>query len=295
MKEVKKFIKRIQRQTFNKLPLQQKNIEINKSLKKLIYLLLFGTAIRLFFYFIGAEIYYGTKEFAVNGGDTWSWVECMQNLVHHGTYTIDLNYPDGKFYRPPGYAFFMMIFYFLSGFNLQIALKIMSVAQVLLDIITIRYCYGLILNTSNNEKFALSGALLYSIYPFSLVWTPVLYAEAPSLFFMFAGLYYITKSTTKKDYIISGLLLGFMVLLRVQTIFLIPAIALYLYIKNKKLNIFITSPVIFFFIAWSLVYGSWPIRNLLHGKFVPAVIRNQSQTVFRRLCCIHALYLVCSD
>lgn len=236
-------------------------------------ILLLGVAIRLFFFFIGAKIYYGTADFALNGGDTWSWVECMQNLVHHGTYTIDLNYPDGKFYRPPGYAFFMMIFYFLCGLNLGLAFKVMSFAQVLLDIATLTVVYKTVRNHSQTEEPALIASLLYAVYPFSLVWTPVLYAESPSLFFMFTGLYLISKREAQPMHqAIAGFALGFMVLMRVQTIFLIPAIAVMLILQSSGNIVKAFKPYVLFFLTFGIVYGAWPLRNLIHGKFIPAVI-----------------------
>ena len=197
----------------------------------------------------------------------------MQNLVHHGTYTIDLNYPDGKFYRPPGYAFFMMIFYFLCGLNLGLAFKVMSFAQVLLDIATLTLVYKTVRNHSQTEEPALIASLLYAVYPFSLVWTPVLYAESPSLFFMFAGLYLISKREVQPMHqAIAGFALGFMVLMRVQTIFLIPAIAVMLILQSSGNIVKAFKPYVLFFLTFGIVYGAWPLRNLIHGKFIPAVI-----------------------
>ena len=234
------------------------------------WLLLLGFLIRFAFLKWGAPIYYGSPEYATNGGDTWAWVNSMQNLVHTGTYTADPNYEDGKFFRPPGYAFFLMIFYFLSGFNLQLAFSIASFAQILLDTATIYLIYRLIKQLSNNEALSLLTATIYCFYPFSLVWTPVLYAEAPSLFFMFLTLFYLTKPEGKNNMLIAGISMGINVLLRVQTIFLIPAIAFYIWKSENNFSALFKKKSIIFFLSFGLMYGSWPLRNLCYGKFIPA-------------------------
>jgi hypothetical protein len=225
---------------------------------------------RLAFMKWGAPIYYGTPQFATNGGDTHAWVSCMQNLVHTGTYTADPSYEDGKFFRPPGYAFFLMLFYLISGFKLELTYLLASYAQILLDTASIFLVYKIVLLLSNNIKLSLLSALVYCIYPFSLVWTPVLYAESPSLFFMFLTLYLLVKEKGKYNYILAGILMGFNVLLRMQTIFLVPALAYYFWRKNGNLKIFFQKKYIYFFLAFGLTYGSWPLRNLCYGKFIPA-------------------------
>jgi len=74
------------------------------------HILLLGLILRIVFMIWGAPIYYGTPDYAAKGGDTHAWAMSMQNLVHHGTYSADLNYPDGKFFRPPGYHIFFDAF-----------------------------------------------------------------------------------------------------------------------------------------------------------------------------------------
>lgn len=234
------------------------------------WLLLFGLIVRLAFMKWGAPVYYGTPTFATNGGDTWAWVKCMQNLVHTGTYTADPAYPDGKFFRPPGYALFLMVFYLLSGCNLDLSFIITSYAQLLLDTLSIYLVYKIVKQLSGKEVFALLTSFVYCMYPFSLVWTPVLYAEAPSLFFMFLTLYLLVKPQGKYNMLFAGISMGFNVLLRVQTIFLVPAIAYFFWKKNKSIKALFLKPSLIFFIAFGLTYGSWPLRNLCYGKFIPA-------------------------
>ncbi len=218
----------------------------------------------------GAPIYYGSPQYATINGDTYAWVSSMQNLVHTGTYTADPNYEDGKFFRPPGYALFLMIFYFLSGFNLELTYLLVSLAQIVLDTITIFLVFKIVLLLSKNEKLSLLTALIYCFYPFSLVWTPVLYAESPSLFFMFLTLYLLVNDRGKYNTLWAGISMGINVLLRLQTIFLVPAITYYIWKKHGDFKSLFQKKYLYFFIAFGLTYGSWPIRNLCYGRFIPA-------------------------
>lgn len=241
--------------------------------KKLINIrniLLLGIFLRVVFMVWGAPIYYGTEEYAAKGGDTHAWVVSMQNLVHTGTYTADPNYEDGKFFRPPGYSFFLIPFYIASGFDLKLMYLLAQIFQVLLDSVSIVLVYRIIKNINGHEQIALLGSFLYCIYPFSIVWSPYLYAESPSVFFLLLSFYFITREPNRKNYLISGFALGFAVLLRVQIIFAAPAIAIYLLSKNQSLKKLFISPAIFFFLAFGITYGSWPLRNLCYGKFIPA-------------------------
>jgi hypothetical protein len=233
-------------------------------------IIILGFLLRVAFMIWGAPVYYGTPEYATKGGDTHAWVVSMQNLVHTGTYTADPNYEDGKFFRPPGYSFFLLPFYFLSGFNLKLMYLLAQIFQVLLDTISILLIYRIIKNVNGGEQVALLGSFLYCIYPFSIVWSPYLYAETPSVFFLLLSYYLITSTPNRKNYLLSGIALGFAVLLRVQIIFAAPAIAIYLLIKNQSIKKLFVNPAIFFFIAFGITYGSWPIRNLCYGKFIPA-------------------------
>lgn len=218
----------------------------------------------------GAPIYYGSSDYASKGGDTYAWTLSMQNLVHHGTYSADLNYPDGKFFRPPGYSFFMMPFYIASGFNLPLTYKIVQLVQILLDTISIFLIFSLILFQKGSRLLALIGSTLYCIYPFAIVWSPYLYAETPGIFFLLLSLYLLFKPSEKPLYIIGGALLGFAVLLRVQLIFVAPALLIYFWFEHGNLKSILNKRIIVFFLAFGLAYGSWPLRNLCYGKFIPA-------------------------
>ncbi len=216
----------------------------------------------------GAPIYYGTEDYSVKGGDTYAWVDCMQNLIHEGTFTSDPNYEDGKFFRPPGYSFFFMPFYIISGFNLKLMFLMAQIVQVLLDTLSIWLIYKIVKNVNGLEELALASGILYCIYPFAIVWAPFLYPETPSIFFLLFSIYYLTKPDSISSNILSGALLGFAVLLRLQIIFAIIGFVYFLFKKRSSFKLFFYKPTIYFFFAFLVIYGSWPLRNLCYGKLV---------------------------
>ncbi|MBK7683372.1 MAG: hypothetical protein IPJ26_13330 [Bacteroidetes bacterium] len=110
--------------------------------------------------------------------------------------------------------------------------------------------------------------MVYCIYPFSLVWTPVLYGITQFVFYVLT-LLLTRKGKGKYNYILARIMMGFNVLLRMQTIFLVPALAYYFGEKMGILRFFFKK-VHLFFLAFGLTYGSWPLRNLCYGKFIPA-------------------------
>ncbi len=230
----------------------------------LLLIVLGGFALRLFFYLIGARVYYGKADFFISG-DTASWVESIKNLIEHGTYSVDLNKPTGYFFRPPGYSFFIGLFYLLAGKNIFLAYKFIIWIQLLLDVVCIGLIYKIVNNAFSNKVWATTSALLYAGYPFIIVWTPIVYAESTSVFFLMAGLWFFINDKYKYHYFLSGLLIGIATLTRLQIIFIFPAIALAMAIQHrKKLQPFFQFIIPFAF-SFIISYGLWPVRNyVLH-------------------------------
>ena len=238
--------------------------------KRLIYIVIIGLVLRLIFVLFGAEIYYGKPDFAFFGGDTWAWIKAMQNLVHHGTFTIDLNFENGKFYRPPGYSFFMLPFYLLSGFSIDTMVIMVIALQIALDIISIILFYHISKQFGLNENASLIAAFLYAIFPFAIVWTPVLYAESSSIFFLLLSIYYFTKEGFQsKNAFIAGAALGIATLLRLQCALIVFSFLFYyLHKQNFQLRTLFNKSMILWGVGLLVSYGIWPIRNLTYGEFI---------------------------
>ena len=229
-------------------------------------ILLVGITIRFAFYFFGAKIYFGSEN--LFSGDTFAWLSCIQNLIHHGTFTSDFSYADGMYFRPPGYSFFLMPFYFLSGFNVDTTYKLAQLAQIILDGISIWLIYQVMLFYSKRLDLAILCSLLYCFYPFVIVWTPYLHAESPSIFFLLLSLYLLNQESKKYSIYLAGIALGFSILLRLQILFIIPAIAIQLLLDKNLFKWNLNNRVVIYLIIATMTYSLWPIRNLMHGKLV---------------------------
>lgn len=229
--------------------------------KWLPFIIFGGLILRLLFLFIGGKYYFGTENFQTQG-DTFAWIDSIMNLINHGTYTSDLNVPNAAFFRPPGFAFIYGLFYFLGGGNLELGIQLLSYSQILLDTLAIWMVYKISINISKSEPSALITSALYATYPFIIVWTPVLYAEALSVFFLISALYFLTKEINNKNLVLSGLFVAMAVLTRLQCIFIVPAILLYLISTTLNFET-IKTKILPFLLGFTLLYGLWPIRNFI--------------------------------
>ena len=242
-------------------------IEITKKNKNLLFgIILLGLIFRILFVLVGAKFYYGTENFMAQG-DTLSWINSFINLYSTGTYTCNIGIENAMFFRPPGYSFIMGIFYLLCGQNQELSFKVLAWFQVLLDTIAIGMIFSIVKNAGGAIKTALIASFLYAIYPFIIVWNPVLYAELCSVFFIITSLYFI-YSNKKHNYLFAGIFIGLAVLTRLQCIFLFPWMMWLVWNKTGGKN-FIKQGSLAFLLSFSVVYGSWPARNLIfHNRIM---------------------------
>ncbi|CAN5555514.1 hypothetical protein BH11BAC2_BH11BAC2_04410 [soil metagenome] len=237
-------------------------VKKNSDWKWLKLIILLGLLFRILFIVVGGKFYFGTPDFKIQG-DTYGWIDSIMNLIRNGTYSSDLNVPNASFFRPPGFGFLIGIFYFIGGQNMDTGLQLLSWFQILLDTLAIWMIYKIAINMGTSPRASLISAFLYATYPFIIVWTPVLYAESSSVFFMISSLYFLSDAKTyKRNFIYSGIFAGIAVLTRLQCIFLIPGLAYFAWnLSNRKINF--KSGLISFLLCFGLVYGLWPARNLI--------------------------------
>ncbi len=235
--------------------------------KSIFHILIIGTVIRLLFVFVLGKIYYGKPDFFFQN-DTSLWFDAFTNLWEKGTFTTNIANEAGKFFRPPGYSFLFGIFYLITFKNLLLASKLLVAVQIVMDIASIYLVSkiaGQVVRNSSEEKkrlFSNVSGLLYAIYPFAVVWTPVLYAETPSVFFVLLSIYFMFKPTTGRTIFLSGMFAGIATLLRLQCAFCIPFIALgFLYSNEFFLKKKIKLSMLFLF-GVLVTYGLWPARNI---------------------------------
>ena len=105
------------------------------------------------------------------------------NLVDQGVYSSDLSLRDGFFFRPPGYSLFWAPFYWAFGEGR--AYIAVAAVQTLLDTATIGLVWTVILRLGGSTTAALVGAVVYSLYPFTIVWITPSLPDAVSNFAVF--------------------------------------------------------------------------------------------------------------
>jgi 4-amino-4-deoxy-L-arabinose transferase-like glycosyltransferase len=242
---------------------------MNQYLKdnKIYLIVLLGFSIRVLFVLLGAEYYFGKEKFYV-GGDTYWWFSNIDNLIEHGAYTDNIDNEWGYFTRTPGYSFFIGIFYLLSGKDIDIAFKIIVFTQIVLDSISIFLIYKIGKKIFDNSIGILS-ALIFSIYPFVIVWSAVVYAETLSIFLFLLSICFFLNAISGKQYFVSGAIFSLSVLTRIQLIVFIPFFIFISFLSNNKGSFIITNykNTFLFILSIVIVYGSWPIRNIIiHGK-----------------------------
>lgn len=231
--------------------------------KKVLIVALAGLAVRLFFILIGAKFYFNRPDIFIDG-DTQVWAACIENLIKHGTYKITASHEYSYFARMPGYSFFMGIFYLLTGQNWDAAYPIIAWFQTLLDFFGIILIYRIGEKLFSGTRTALTLAWLYAFYPFVIVWTPVVYSEYMSIFFLLLSVYCFLHGEKKWGYSLSGLFLGLGVLFRPQLILLAPVLAVTILIRYRKQTGAAFKKTFLFTLLFLVAYAPWPIRNYVN-------------------------------
>ncbi|PKP22927.1 MAG: hypothetical protein CVU05_01915 [Bacteroidetes bacterium HGW-Bacteroidetes-21] len=226
-------------------------------------IIVIGIIARLIIIFFFAEAYYNRPNIYVDG-DTQAWAISFQNLVQTGSFTVNPDHEYGYFGRMPGYSFFLGFFWLILG-KWESVYPVIAYIQIFLDVVSIWLIYRIAIGIFNNKSVALTSSFLYALYPFVIVWNPVVYSESASVFLMLLSLFFLLKNPTK-DYFLAGIFLGIGILFRPQLMFLVPIFALTIIAIKRK---FFSTSLIYFTIALIISYGIWPIRNLInHNKIV---------------------------
>ncbi len=234
----------------------------------LYFVCLIGLVVRVAFIIYGAKIYFGRENIFVDG-DTRAWGLSIENLIHQGVYTVNPGHEYGYFGRMPGFSFFMGIFYLLAGQNWNLTYILIGWFQTFLDVAAIVLVYKIALRLFASDRNALVAALLYALYPFVIVWTPVVYSEYMSIFFMLTSLYFLTHSERRFYLGWCGFFLGISVLFRPQLLVFIPIVGIYLLFKYRKNIYLMLTRGALFALTILLTYGLWPIRNYVnHQKII---------------------------
>lgn len=221
---------------------------------------------RAAFLLFAAQGYFGRANVYVDG-DTGAWTAAFLNWWERGVYTVNPAHPSGAFGRMPGYSFVIGAFYLATGGRLDRAYPALAWAQILVDSGCVFVLFRIGLRVLGTVRPALLLAALYALYPFAIVWTPVVYSEILAVDAMLAGVYFFVRSERPRSSAASGALVALGVLFRPQLMILAAVIALRLALFGR----FSARRLIAFVAGFLLLYAPWPVRNYVgHRRLVLA-------------------------
>jgi hypothetical protein len=216
--------------------------------------------VRAAFLVFVAPTYFGRANVHVEG-DTGAWTKSVVNLLDHGTYTADPSHPTAHFGRMPAYSFVIGAFYLATDGNLGRAYPALAWTQMAVDSGCVYLLFRIGMASLANARAAVTLAALYAFYPFIVVWTPVIYSETLAVDTMIASVFFYVRGERPRNAAISGGLAGLSILFRPQILILAALMAGRLVLKRR------TPQMLAFVAGVLLVYGPWPLRNLVnHGR-----------------------------
>jgi hypothetical protein len=236
-------------------------VALKPETRQLIICISAGLLARALFYFFGAELYFGKEDFFI-GGDTQSFLYPVQNLLEHGTYTVNPAHPHGAFGREPGYAFFLIPFYLLFKSDLDLMYKAVAWIQILMDSLAVLLVYRIAMRLFKDKRTAFWSSMLYALYPFAVVWTPVVHAETLGLDITLLIIYFISSPPGRYKWILTGSLIAAGFFVRPQLIFILPSVLLALFITRQMYKNWLVNSLQLC-LGFLIIYLPWPARNYI--------------------------------
>lgn len=210
---------------------------------------------------MGNSVYIGT--FAADGGDTYSYIEPIENLLKNGEYYDD--------YRMPGYGWLYYIFRLFFSNNQS--LNFLAITQIIFSGIS-TYALGLIAKQLFGSKnYFIAGYALYVASTFVSLYDLFLGTESFCVSTTVISFYYLL-SDKKNNYFLAGLFITWSIFLRPIMAPLLIVFGLFIFFKDIK-NIqsrwvFILKKCTLFALPFILIDGLWINHNLKkHHVFVP--------------------------
>lgn len=190
-----------------------------------------------------------------------------RNLIAGNGYSQEESPPySPDMWRSPGYVIFLYIVYKIFGLYY---LPVKIIQAVLYAFVPLMIFY--LSNRLFGKKIAYISSFCMAVYPLSLVFVPVLWAEILAVFTMVLGIFFIEKSkeTDKKYFLFfSGLVIGYSLLVR-PNMAILPLFISTAYLISEGLKKSWKKIVIFNF-AVILIWSPWIVRNYIVTKsFIP--------------------------
>ncbi len=189
---------------------------------------------------------------AIEGGDTQSYLEPIENFIASGKYFDD--------YRMPGYG--IVYFVLRIVFDSCTSMNLLLVLQVLLSGITV-YFFAVITSRIIEQSWAFYTAYLcYLISTFVSIWDVFLLTESFCISALIISFYFLSsKQLSNAKLFLAGLFLTWAVFLKpvVAPVIAIISVLIFIRYRQEKLEGF--KPVLYFLLPFILIDGVWVMRN----------------------------------
>ncbi len=224
--------------------------------KKVIFVIVVALFARVLF-----ALYMGNRSPVLDGT---GYDKLAYNIWQHGEYSTELGVPSIR--RSPVYPFFLAGIYAIFGHNYFIV----RLMQSLIGALTCLLVYFIGKRTVNKEV-GLIAAAISAVYPFFIYYTGYLLVETLYTFLIAAVIYQLiicVKNYSIKNQIISGVLMGLMILCKPTAFGFLPfcVISLLILWDMKKAQTYLRILVVMS--SLFIVTIPWGLRNHKHfGKF----------------------------
>ncbi len=237
---------------------------IRKAQRNYFYIFCLALLLRLVFCFYLQKYYWGEFKFVL--ADTSSFLDSFTNLINNGHFCNDLSLRDSCFYRQPTYPFFIGVNYLLFG---KLAWISVSILQSVIDALSC--CLAVAISRSLNFGHIAQKiiAVLFVTYPFTIVWTPIQYAETLGVFLVLLAVLIIVDTKNIVYAVVgAGIVLVMGAWTKQYIVAILTAITFLVAARpDPKKIISITLAI---YISFSFFYSPWIIRNYVsYGQLAP--------------------------
>ena len=204
--------------------------------------------------------------FAIGGGDTFSYIEPIENLLSNGTYSDD--------YRMPGYGgiYFML----RLVFNQPWSLNILVILQLALSSVSV-YALGLIAKAifKNNSSFYISFIIYLASAYVSLFDSFLLTESFCTSSLILSVLFFINYYQSNNIYFLlpSGFFITWSIFLRPTIAPLLILFILFIFIKKILDKSTAWKSLFYFLLPFILADGLWMARNYMKYKKIYPLTR----------------------
>jgi len=171
--------------------------------------------------------------------------------------------------RTPGYSLFLLPFYLIN--SSEIVPRILNIA---ISLLAIYLAYILALKYVDRKR-AIAVSLIVGIYPTVIFFATMVISEPLAMVMVLLLQIYLIKKFSKSNkftFILTGLMIGYLALIKPNLLLFLPVISIYILIKFGFRRSII--PLILLIVFTALVLTPWVVRNYIKFGGIIALSSN---------------------